>query len=82
LYVPQVFANVVTNPEYVKRLIDISESNGAIESANVALQLLVADVLDNMTDAEKNGVVEYLTNVAQERIAPTQETGVQNVNVN
>ncbi len=82
LYVPQVFANVVTNPEYVKRLIDISESSGAIQSTNVALQLLVADVLDNMTDTEKNGVVEYLTNIAQERIAPTQETGVQNVNVN
>lgn len=82
LYIPEVFARVSTNPMYVKRLIDISESNGAIESANVALQLLVADVLDSMTDAEKNGVVEYLTNVAQERIAPTQETGVQNVNVN
>jgi hypothetical protein len=83
LYVPQVFANVVTNPEYVKRLINVSESNGAIESANIAMQLLVADVLDNMTDVEKNGVVDYLTNIAQERIAPTQqETGVQNVNVN
>lgn len=67
LFIPHVFAKIVTNPAYVNRLIALNGKNvGGVEAASVASQLLVADVFYSMTDEEKNEMISYLSEVAKQ----------------
>lgn len=74
LYVPQVFANIVTNPQYVNKLIMLTKQGKKDPiKTEIAIQAIVSDVLDAMTDAEKADIVDYLSQQAQEQIVGKTE---------
>lgn len=73
LYIPQVLAKVSTNPAFAQRLLEINTRNKGLEYADVAVKLLVSDVVDSMTDTEKNGMIDFLSTVASQTVAPTKE---------
>jgi hypothetical protein len=52
LYVPNVFSKIVTNPQYVNRLIAIKKSGKekAGTAVDVALNILVSEVIDEMSE--------------------------------
>ena len=69
LFLPQMFARIVTNPAYVNRLIMMAKKDfGGAEKASVAAQLLAADVFYSLTDTEKNEMMLYLSNLAEEQM--------------
>ena len=69
LFVPQIFANIITNPKYANRLLMLTKQNsGAVDSVNVAVQLLVSDVINNLVDSEKDEMIRYLSVVAREQM--------------
>ena len=69
LFLPQMFARIVTNPAYVNRLIMMTKKDfGGAEKASVAAQLLAADVFYSLTDTEKNEMMLYLSNLAEEQM--------------
>ena len=69
LFVPQIFANIVTNPKYANRLLMLTKQNsGAVDTVNIAVQLLVSDVINNLIDSEKDEMIRYLSTVAKEQM--------------
>ena len=70
LWIPQIFANIATNPAYVNRLISLMGKNQSrgLEATSTAAQLLVADVIYSMTDEEKNEMMSYLSNMATQQM--------------
>ena len=69
LFVPQIFANIVTNAKYANRLLMLTkQKSGAIDTVNIAVQLLVSDVINNMVDSEKDEMIKYLSVVAKEQM--------------
>ena len=52
LYVPNIFSKIVTNPQYVNRLIAIKKSGKEKAGAtmDVALNILVSEVIDEMSE--------------------------------
>ena len=68
LFVPQIFANIVTNPKYVNRLIGLAgkKKSSGLEATNVAVQLLVSDVIQELSEESRKEMVEYLIAVAQD----------------
>jgi len=73
LYIPQVLAKIATNPAFAQRLLEVNARNKGLEYADVAVKLLISDVVDSMTDTEKNGMIDFLSNVASQTVAPTKE---------
>ena len=74
LFIPQVFAKIVTNPNYANRLLLLTKSKaGDLGYLNTAAQLLVADVIDNITVSERDAMVEYLSKVAKEAAVEKNE---------
>lgn len=74
LFIPQVFAKIVTNPSYANRLLLLTKSKaGDLGYLNTAAQLLVADVIDNITVSERDAMVEYLSKVAKEAAVEKNE---------
>ena len=61
LYVPNVFAKVVTNPQYVNKLI-AALSAGAKQraSADLAINIMVSEIIDEMSEGERQAAVQYL----------------------
>jgi len=69
LFVPQIFANIVTNAKYANRLLMLTkQKSGATDTVNIAVQLLVSDVINNMVDSEKDEMIKYLSVVAKEQM--------------
>ena len=77
LYVPQVFANIVTNPQYVNKLIMLTKkkTKDPIQT-EIAIQAIVSDALDAMTDSEKADIMNYLSEQAQEQMVGKREEEV------
>jgi hypothetical protein len=44
------------------------QNSGAVDSVNVAVQLLVSDVINNLVDSEKDEMIRYLSVVAREQM--------------
>ena len=75
LFIPHMFAKIVTNPAYVNRLIALSKKDFRdLETASVAAQLLAADVFYSLTDAEKNEMMAYLSDVARQQMGEENGT--------
>jgi len=69
LFIPQMFAKIATNPAHVNRLIMMTKKDfGGAEKAAVAAQLLAADVFYSLTDTEKNEMMAYLSDVANQQL--------------
>jgi len=61
LYIPNVFAKVVTNPQYVNKLIAALSAGGkARASADVAMNIMVSEIIDEMSEGEREMAMKYL----------------------
>ena len=74
LYVPNVFSKIVTNPQYVNRLIAIKkggkEKAGA--AADVALNILVSEVIDEMSEQGRAEATKQLEQMLLEQTNPAE----------
>jgi len=61
LYIPNVFAKVVTNPQYVNKLIAALSAGGKTRaSADVAMNIMVSEIIDEMSEGEREMAMKYL----------------------
>jgi hypothetical protein len=74
LYVPNIFSKIVTNPQYVNRLIAIKkggkEKAGA--AADVALNILVSEVVDEMSEQGRAEAVKQLEQILLTQTNPAE----------
>lgn len=74
LYVPNVFSKIVTNPQYVNRLIAIKkggkEKSGA--AMDVALNILVSEVIDEMSEQGRAEATKQLEQMLLEQTNPAE----------
>lgn len=74
LYVPTVFSKIVTNPQYVNRLIAIKkggkEKSGA--AMDVALNILVSEVIDEMSEQGRAEATKQLEQMLLEQTNPAE----------
>lgn len=61
LYIPNVFAKVVTNPQYVNKLITLLSAGGkASANAELALNIMVSEIIDEMSEGEREAAMQYV----------------------
>jgi hypothetical protein len=61
LYIPNVFAKVVTNPQYVNKLITLLSAGGKVSAqAELALNIMVSEIIDEMSEGERQVALQYV----------------------
>tara|TARA_B100001939_G_scaffold333482_1_gene333486 strand:- start:56 stop:1345 length:1290 start_codon:yes stop_codon:yes gene_type:complete len=76
LYVPNIFAKVVTNPQYVNKLIGLLSSGGkASANADLAVNIIVSEIIDEMSEGERQIAVQYIENQLASMLTSEQQQG-------
>ena len=76
LYVPNVFAKVVTNPQYVNKLITLLSAGGkASANAELALNIMVSEIIDEMSEGEREVAVQYVEKQLARMLTSDQTQG-------
>ncbi len=76
LYIPNVFAKVVTNPQYVNKLITLLSSGGkASANAELALNIMVSEIIDEMSEGEREVAVQYVEQQLARMLTSDQTQG-------
>jgi hypothetical protein len=79
LYIPNVFSKIVTNPQYINRLITIKKTGKGKSgvSAEIALNILVSEVIDEMSEIERGEAIRHVEQMLLRQTSPAQAERIE-----